>query len=154
MEFGTLWKVTIGYAVAAVVVGLTLFLNSYVPLIPGLIILWAEISLGFAFSSVARRLTRRAVAMQGIGIEQNPIMRQMLATGDFRLLRAVFTGMALFGLTMTVVFIRIGTVRLSVLVLLFAFPLAFVIDALNDIYWIRRLESEATSGAPVPTTPN
>lgn len=134
---------TIGYVAVAAIVDLDLFLNSYVPLLPGLAILWTEIGLGIIASMVAHYLTKRAVAMKGVGIEQNAVMRQMLVTGDFRLLWTVYGGMLLLGLVMTVLSVHFGGVMLSVLVLLFAFPLPMTLDAMNDVYWMRKFQSGA-----------
>jgi hypothetical protein len=123
--------------------GLTLFLHSCVPLLPGPVILWLEIGSGIAVNRVAQQLTKRTIALLGLKIEQNTIVKQMLASGDFRLLWSVYAGMIFIGALVTGISIRIGAVWLAIPLLFFTFPLPVAMDALNDVYWMRRFELEA-----------
>lgn len=135
--------VTIGYAVLAIAIGLIFFLNSYVTLLPGVIIIWGEIVVGLLANRVAYRLTRRAVALKGLAIEQNSIMRGMLASGNFRLIWAVYSVMVILGAALTWMSFRIGAVQVPELILLPAFTVPLIVDAMNDLYWIRRFDKES-----------
>jgi uncharacterized membrane protein len=143
LEYASFWKAILAYAVLAVVADLLLFRDSYVPLLPGLAVVWGEIGLGFAVNRIAFRLTARAIAVKGVSIEANPVMRRMLATGSLKLLWIVWGNMALVGLLVSVVSIRFGDVWLGMLLLIATLPIAMAGDAANDYYWISRVESEA-----------
>jgi hypothetical protein len=145
MKYRTLWAVTLAYGAAAIVVNLVFLMSTYLPLVPGLTILWVEIAGGLLAGQASHRLTKRAVAMQGVMIEQNPIARSMFATGDFRLRWTVYAGMFFLGAAFSAISIRLSAVMISILVLLPAFTLPMVLDALNDFRELRLMKAETES---------
>jgi hypothetical protein len=129
--------------VVLLAVGIVLFFpNLYVKLVPGLVILWGEIVVGFAANRVALRLTKRGIALMGIEGEQNRTVRQMLQTGSFTRLYLLYGLLFLTYFLLSVVSIRIGAVLLGMLVLMLLFPIFLIYDMLNDYYEVRRIEGE------------
>ena len=134
-------------AVAVVLLGVALFLFFpvlYVQLVPGLVFLWGEIAVGFAANRAAHALTKRGIALKGIEGEQNPIAKRMFATGNFTKLYLAYGLVFASGVVLTALSIYVGAVWLGMLVIMLFFPVVLIYDMLNDYYWVKRYEREAT----------
>ena len=143
MEYIKFMNASMIGVIAVALLILVLFQGTYIPLVPGLLILWAELGLGFAANRTAHYLTKEAMELKGsTEIEQNPIAKRMYQTGNFDLLRKVYAILAILGAGLTMMSIRQESVWLGLLVLLVIFPIFMIYDMLNDAVWIRRFRQE------------
>ena len=113
----------------------------FVGLVPGLIVLWGELAVGIAANRVAYRLTKEAIAIEGVGIEQNPLARSMFRNGNFAPLLRVYALMVVVNLFLTIVSSLEGAVWVGLLILLLSFPLALIYDMLHDYIWLSRIKA-------------
>lgn len=141
MNFGKFMFLNI---VGTGICGLVVFIllpEWFVSLVPGLAILWGEFAVGIAANRVAYRLTKEAIAIKGIGIEQNPLARSMFSRGDFTLLLEVYALMVVVNLFLTIASVLEGAVWVGLLILLLSFPLALIYDMLHDYVWLSRFKA-------------
>jgi len=113
----------------------------FVSLVPGLVVLWGEFAVGIAANRIAHQLTKEAIALKGIDIEQNPLTRTMFRRGDFGLLLKIYGLMVVVNLFLTLVSILEGAVWVGLLILLLSFPLALTYDMLHDYFWLSRFRA-------------
>jgi hypothetical protein len=143
MKYSTFQAINVASVVTVAVAILLFFPLLYVQLVPGLVILWGEIAVGILANRVAFILTKRGVTLIGVKGEQNPVMRNMLTSGDFTKLYLVYATMLGAGGFITALSVRLGAMLLGTLVLMAAFPLILTLDMLNDFVVVSRLEKEA-----------
>lgn len=127
---------------AVALLGILLLRDVFLPVATGLILVWVEIGLTIASNVGALLLTRRAVSMKGIDIEENPGVRKMFRARKFTRIYLGYALMLLIGASLTLLTLLLGVITIAVPIVLLVVVVWFWLDLVNDVIYMGRIEKE------------
>lgn len=140
VDYSTFRRLSIVTVFGLAAIMIAFFRTVLFPILQGLVILWIGIGLALVSNIGAFVLTKRAVAMQGVGVEDNPDAKEMFAKQKFTPLYASFAFIVGVGVLLSAVSLITGILPVGLLIVVMSVAIWFWLDLLNDAYQMSKVK--------------
>ena len=140
VDYSTFRRLSIVTVFGLAAIMIAFFRTVLFPILQGLVILWIGIGLALVSNIGAFVLTKRAVAMQGVGVEDNPDAKEMFAKQKFTPLYASFAFIVGVGVLLSAVSLITGILPVGLLIVVMSIAIWFWLDLLNDAYQMSKVK--------------
>ena len=140
VDYSTFRRLSIVTVFGLAAIMIAFFRTVLFPILQGLVILWIGIGLALVSNIGAFVLMKRAVAMQGVGVEDNPDAKEMFAKQKFTPLYASFAFIVGVGVLLSAVSLITGILPVGLLIVVMSVAIWFWLDLLNDAYQMSKVK--------------
>ena len=140
VDYSTFRRLSIVTVFGLAAIMIAFFRTVLFPILQGLVILWIGIGLALVSNIGAFVLTKRAVAMQGVGVEDNPDAKEMFAKQKLPPLYASFAFIVGVGVLLSAVSLITGILPMDLLIVVMSIAIWFWLDLLNDAYQMSKVK--------------